>query len=169
MPEQKVMNRWIVVAGGILIQLCLGAIYAWSAFTKKLTDPETYNFNKTQTQIIFCRRTGQRSPSFMALIAGQVAEAKVRPRKIVAITGGLIIGAGIHTRRASPAPNDYSAFWWMLIGIGLLGGAGIGLAYVCPIAALVKWFPDKKGHHHRPGGRRLRLRRPDLGQAHRRI
>jgi OFA family oxalate/formate antiporter-like MFS transporter len=33
----------------------------------------------------------------------------------------------------------------MLVGIGLLGGAGIGLAYVCPIAALVKWFPDRKG------------------------
>jgi OFA family oxalate/formate antiporter-like MFS transporter len=32
-----------------------------------------------------------------------------------------------------------------LIGVGLLGGAGIGLAYVCPIATLVKWFPDKKG------------------------
>lgn len=27
----------------------------------------------------------------------------------------------------------------------MLGGAGIGLGYVCPIAALVKWFPDKKG------------------------
>ena len=31
------MNRWFVVGGAILIQLCLGAIYAWSVFTKKLT------------------------------------------------------------------------------------------------------------------------------------
>jgi OFA family oxalate/formate antiporter-like MFS transporter len=29
--------------------------------------------------------------------------------------------------------------------IGFLAGAGIGFAYVCPIAALVKWFPDHKG------------------------
>ncbi len=29
--------------------------------------------------------------------------------------------------------------------IGLLAGAGIGFAYVCPIAALVKWFPEHKG------------------------
>jgi hypothetical protein len=30
------MNRWIIVIGGILIQLALGAIYAWSAFTTLL-------------------------------------------------------------------------------------------------------------------------------------
>ncbi|MEN8139751.1 MAG: OFA family MFS transporter [Thermodesulfobacteriota bacterium] len=29
--------------------------------------------------------------------------------------------------------------------IGFMAGAGIGFAYVCPIAALVKWFPDHKG------------------------
>ncbi|HEU4365397.1 MAG TPA: MFS transporter [Candidatus Krumholzibacteria bacterium] len=29
--------------------------------------------------------------------------------------------------------------------VGLLAGAGIGFAYVCPIAALIKWFPDRKG------------------------
>ena len=29
--------------------------------------------------------------------------------------------------------------------IGFLAGAGIGFAYVCPIAALVKWFPQRKG------------------------
>ena len=48
--EEKVMNRWLVVVGGILIQLCLGAIYAWSAFTKKLVDA---GYTKMQTQIIF--------------------------------------------------------------------------------------------------------------------
>jgi MFS transporter, OFA family, oxalate/formate antiporter len=29
--------------------------------------------------------------------------------------------------------------------IGFMAGAGIGFAYVCPIAALVKWFPKQKG------------------------
>ncbi|MBN2181189.1 MAG: OFA family MFS transporter [Sedimentisphaerales bacterium] len=36
MSEQKVMNRWLVVVGALLIQLCLGAIYAWGAFTGAL-------------------------------------------------------------------------------------------------------------------------------------
>ena len=29
--------------------------------------------------------------------------------------------------------------------VGFLAGVGIGFAYVCPIAALVKWFPNAKG------------------------
>jgi OFA family oxalate/formate antiporter-like MFS transporter len=33
----------------------------------------------------------------------------------------------------------------IFLGLGVLAGAGIGLAYVCPIAAPVKWLPDKKG------------------------
>ncbi|MCP4246988.1 MAG: OFA family MFS transporter [bacterium] len=29
--------------------------------------------------------------------------------------------------------------------VGFMAGAGIGFAYVCPIAALIKWFPKHKG------------------------
>src|SRR4030042_6757527 len=134
MNEQKVMNRWLVVLGGILIQLCLGAIYAWSAFTKKLTEA---GFTKADTQWIFS--VGLLTFAVvMALVAGRW-QKKVGPR-IVAITGGLVLGAGYFL--AGLAGNN---FWGILLGVGLLGGAGIGLGYVCPIAALVKWFPDKKG------------------------
>jgi OFA family oxalate/formate antiporter-like MFS transporter len=137
--QQKVMNRWLVVVGGILIQLCLGAIYAWSAFTKQLNEAP-FEFSKTKTQWVFA--VGLASFAFfMALIAGKW-QAKVGPR-IVAITGGIIMGAGYVL--ASFAPSSPGGFWWIMIGVGLLGGAGIGFAYVCPIACLVKWFPDKKG------------------------
>ena len=36
-------------------------------------------------------------------------------------------------------------FLLLALTVGIIGGAGIGLAYVCPIAACVKWFPDKRG------------------------
>jgi OFA family oxalate/formate antiporter-like MFS transporter len=132
---QKVMNRWLVVIGAILIQLCLGAIYAWSAFTKKLTiDP--FNFTKTQTQIIFA--VGLLTFAVvMALIAGKWQ--KTAGPRLVAIVGGIVLGLGYVVAGLVPS------FWGILLGVGVLGGAGIGLGYVCPIAALVKWFPDKKG------------------------
>jgi OFA family oxalate/formate antiporter-like MFS transporter len=135
--SDKVMNRWIVVFGGILIQLCLGAIYAWSAFTGKLSAADgQFGFSKTQTQVIFS--VGLFSFAlFMALIAGRW-QAKVGPR-IVALTGGVVMGLGY------VLASFWSDFTGILVGVGILGGAGIGLAYVCPIAALVKWFPDKKG------------------------
>ena len=132
----KTVNRWWIVAGGILIQLCLGAIYAWSAFTTALTD-DPYAFTRAETQIIFA--VGLASfAGFMALVAGRW-QRRSGPR-IVALTGGIVLGLGYLI-----AGMSGTSFWGILLGVGLLGGAGIGLAYVCPLAALVKWFPDMKG------------------------
>jgi OFA family oxalate/formate antiporter-like MFS transporter len=137
MSDGKVMNRWLVVMGGILIQLCLGAMYAWSAFTGKLTTDPAFGFSKTTTQVIFSLGL-LTFAVVMALIAGRW-QKKVGPR-VVALTGGIVLGVGYVVAGLSG-----SSFWGILLGVGLLGGAGIGLGYVCPIAALVKWFPDKKG------------------------
>ena len=136
MSPAKPLNRWLVVAGGILVQVCLGAIYAWSAFTSRLT-AAPYEFTRTQTQVVFSLGLVTFA-IVMALVAGRW-QKKSGPR-IVATTGGLVLGLGYVIAGLSG-----TSFAGMLIGIGILGGAGIGLAYVCPIAALVKWFPDKKG------------------------
>lgn len=136
MSSQKTMNRSLVVVGGILVQLCLGAIYAWSAFTAKLT-AAPFGFTKTQTQIIFSLGL-LTFAVVMALVAGRW-QKKVGPR-LVALVGGIVLGIGYVF-----AGLTGTSFWGILIGVGLLGGAGIGLGYVCPIATLVKWFPDKKG------------------------
>ena len=57
MSEQKIMNRWIVVAGAVLIQLCLGAIYAWSVFTSRITlplaDGGLYGFSAKEAAWVF--------------------------------------------------------------------------------------------------------------------
>ena len=138
MEGQRLMNRWIVVVGAILIQLCLGAIYAWSAFTGKLTaEAGGFEFTKTQTQLVFSLGL-LTFAVVMALFAGRW-QKRSGPR-IVAFTGGIVLGVGYILAGLSG-----SSFWGILIGIGLLGGAGIGLGYVCPIAALMPWFPDKKG------------------------
>ena len=139
MDQSKVMNRWIVVAGAILIQLCLGAIYAWSVFTTTLkAAPEDggYGFTATQTQWIFS--AGLASFAFVMLFAGRW-QAKSGPR-MVAMVGGVILGLGYVL-----GGFIGTTFLAQLVCIGIIGGAGIGLAYVVPIAVGVKWFPDKKG------------------------
>lgn len=138
--SDRVMNRWIVVVGAILIQLCLGAIYAWSVFTKKITIPleegGTYGFTAGQAAWIFS--AGLASFAFVMLFAGRW-QAKSGPRKVAAI-GGVVLGAGYIL-----GGFIGKTFFTQLICIGIVGGAGIGLAYVVPIAVCVKWFPDKKG------------------------
>ena len=138
--ESKVMNRWVIVVGGILIQLALGAIYAWSAFTGPLqgstTAPSEFNFTKTETQIIFS--AGLLVFAIFTIIGGRL-QIKHGPMK-VALIGGTLLGLGYILASFSGA-----SFIGKLIFIGIVAGAGIGLAYVVPIATAVKWFPDKKG------------------------
>ncbi len=137
MSNGKVMNRWFVVVGAILIQLCLGAIYAWSAFTKKLTSQAgAYKFTATETAWIFSAGL-----FFFALVmvwAGRKLNT-IGARKL-AMAGGLVLGTGYIL-----AGLIGKTFITQLIFIGVIGGSGIGLAYVVPIAVGVKWFPDKKG------------------------
>ncbi len=135
MPEDKPMNRWLVVLGAVMIQFCLGAIYAWSVFTPSLV-AEPYNFTATQTQVIF----GVGLATFAAVMIGAGRlQSKFPPRNIAAL-GGIVLGIGYVGARFVG-----TSFAGHLITIGVVGGAGIGLAYVVPIAVGVKWFPDKKG------------------------
>ena len=46
----EIKNRWFVVLGAVLIQLALGAIYAWSVFTPSLVDA---GWTKAMTQAVF--------------------------------------------------------------------------------------------------------------------
>jgi len=137
MNNPRTLNRWLVVAGAILIQLALGAMYAWSVFTKILTDPEgVYRFTATQTAWIFsvCLATF----AIVMVIAGRWLP-KTGPR-LMSILGGLFLGLGFVLGGLFG-----STFWGQLICVGLVAGAGIGMTYVVPIAVGVKWFPDKKG------------------------
>lgn len=137
MKNQKVMNRWLVVVGAILIQLALGAIYAWSVFTPKLTATGgVYQFTAGQAAWIFS--AGLFVFALVMIWAGRKL-ASVGPQKL-AMAGGLILGIGYIL--AGFFGNSFIA---QLIFIGIIGGAGIGLAYVVPIAVGVKWFPDRKG------------------------
>ena len=139
----KTMNRWIVVVGAIMIQLALGAIYSWSVFTpilkESIADGGVFGYTTTETQIIFS--VGLLTFAVVMVLAGKL-QAKFGPRKI-ALIGGLLLGTGYIA--ASFVGEGAASFLPMLITIGIIGGAGIGLAYVVPIAVCMKWFPDKKG------------------------
>ena len=138
--NKKTFNRWIIVIGAIMIQVALGAIYAWSAFTTPLQGtieiPSEFSFLKTQTQAIFS--AGLATFAIFTIIGGRL-QKKYGPKKI-ALLGGILLGLGYII-----AGFVGANFILKLIGIGIIGGAGIGLAYVVPIGVGIKWFPDKKG------------------------
>ncbi len=127
-------NRWLVVAGALIIQICLGAIYSWSVFVNPLK--ESFSYTTTQTQLIFSLALA--TFALVMIFAGKLQDKK-GPR-IVATLGGIVLGAGYLL-----ASFTGGSFPMLALAVGIIGGAGIGLSYVCPIAACVKWFPDKRG------------------------
>ena len=127
-------NRWSVVFGAVLIQLCLGAIYAWSVFTPSLT---AAGWSKLQTQMVFS--IGLVTFALVMVWAGRAMKTH-GPRKL-AVYSGLVLGAGYVLAGLFGGTN----FFAIAVFVGVVGGAGIGLGYVVPIAVGMRWFPDKKG------------------------
>jgi OFA family oxalate/formate antiporter-like MFS transporter len=127
-------NRWIVVVSAILMELALGAIYAWSVFTPILKEE---GWSKGDTQWVFS--IGLASFAFFMVIAG--FRLKKWGPQVLSIIGGVLLGLGYFLGGLFGGTD----FWSLLLLIGLIGGAGIGFAYVVPIAVGMQWYPDKKG------------------------
>src|SRR3954464_13724106 len=124
------MNRWSIAVAGVLIQVALGAVYAWSVFRVPLVTQFGWSISEvtlTFTISIFVL-------GISAFFGGLWLNHK-GPR-VVAITGGILYGLGVFL--ASFSANK---LWWLYFSFGLIGGIGLGLSYIVPVAVLVKWFP----------------------------
>ena len=132
--NQNVGNRWLIAAAGVVMQVALGAVYAWSVFRIPLS--EAYGASVSQVNLTFS--IAILTLGFAAFFGG-LWMGRSGPR-IVALASGVLYGGGIFL--ASLAGNSLIMLY---LTYGLLAGIGIGLGYIVPIATLVKWFPDKRG------------------------
>ena len=127
-------NRWIIAAAGVVMQIALGAIYAWSVFRTPLIDAFGWTISEvTLTFTIAIFVIG------FATFGGGLWMRRAGPRT-VALAAGVLYGLGIIL-----ASFTNGRLWWLYLSYGLLGGVGLGLGYIVPVATLVKWFPDKRG------------------------
>jgi len=136
MPAES--GRWVMVIVGMIIQLCLGAVYAYGAlrgsiegYFKTLGLAPTA-MDMTWPFIVFLAVFALTMP-----MAGPYIQ-KMGPKK-VGIVGGALCGLGWLAASTASSPA-------MLIPLyGVIGGLGVGIAYGCPIAVSAQWFPDKRG------------------------
>ena len=127
-------RRWIVATASILLQVALGAVYAWSVFRKPLAT----QFHWTIPEVTLTFTIAIFVLGFAAFFGGLWASHS-GPR-VVAITGGVLYGSG-----AILASFSAGRLWWLYLTYGVIGGTGLGFAYIIPVAVLVRWFPDKRG------------------------
>lgn len=131
MPAES--GRWVYVVLGLIMCVCLGAVYAYSIFLGPVR--EVMQVSASMANLPFM--------VFLAFFAvtmffgGRVME-KLGPRKLGMI-GGVIVGLG--WLLSSFAPN----IWVLTLTYGVIAGSGVGLVYGCPVAMGAKWFPDRKG------------------------
>jgi len=127
-------NRWIIAVAGVLMQLALGAVYAWSVFRKPLEAA----FGWSPSEVTWTFSIAILSVGFAAFLGG-LWMTRVGPR-VVGVTGGVLYGLGIFL--ASFSADNLAVLY---LTYGVVGGIGLGFGYIVPIATLVKWFPEKRG------------------------
>ena len=82
----KQYNRYYVMIGALIIQLCLGSIYAWTIFQTALKDTP-YSWDPLLTQLPFS--FGLASFAFFMIFEGKWQD-KIGPAKVATI-GGILL------------------------------------------------------------------------------
>ena len=127
-------SRWGIAAAGILAQMALGAVYAWSVFRIPLAKQFHWTISQVTLTFTICVFVMGISAFFGGLWLNK------RGPRVVALTGGFLYGLGVFL-----ASFSADKLWWLYLSYGLIGGIGLGFGYIVPVAVLIKWFPDRRG------------------------
>lgn len=121
---------------GTLLQIALGTVYSWSFFQ----EPVVGAFQCSQSAAAWAFST---AICFLGLAAGVggLLLPRLGPAKL-ALTGAVLYPLGWFIGSFALAQGKLLLLY---LGFGVVGGIGLGLGYVTPVATAAKWFPDRKG------------------------
>lgn len=137
MATPEPLPRITTLLAGIVLQICLGSVYAWSFFTN-LLQKEPYGWSNGQTSAVFSLAIG--CLGLTAAFVGPMLP-KWGFRK-PALVGACLFSVGHLIAAYALSANNHTL---MCLGYGVIGGIGIGLGYVTSVAAAAARFPEKKG------------------------
>jgi OFA family oxalate/formate antiporter-like MFS transporter len=129
-------NRWIIAAAAVVMQVCLGSVYAWSVFTKPLMAMEAWTLTRVSATFTIAM-------VFLGIgtVIGGWWQDRAGPR-IVSTVAGLLYGIGFLIAAWATSLHSLLGIY---AGYGLFCGLGMGMGYICPVATITKWFPDRRG------------------------
>ncbi len=136
-------RRWIVLVASCLINLCIGALYAWSVFVapmavhisevQGLTGDAALKASDLAIVFSIANVVGP-----ITMIGGGKLVRTIGPRMVITI-GGLWFGLGmLICGFAGSVPM-------LIFGFGICCGLAMGMTYGCTVSNCVKFFPDKRG------------------------
>ncbi|WP_343223131.1 L-lactate MFS transporter [Mesobacillus maritimus] len=127
------LNRWRILIASTLINICVGAVYAFSIFALPLTNV----FNATMPEIMMAFTINAAISPIPMILGGKLVDKG--GAKTAIILGGSMFGIGFILSGLATAP------WMLYITYGLIAGIGQGVVYSATIGNTVKLFPDKRG------------------------
>jgi MFS transporter, OFA family, oxalate/formate antiporter len=118
------------------MQICLGAVYGWSVFVQPLVHATGWTL--TQVSLNFTLAI-----AFLGVgtIVGGLWQDRAGPRP-VATVAGVVYGVSYLLAGYFAARHSLGGLY---VSYGLLGGIGMGMGYITPVATITKWFPDRRG------------------------
>jgi MFS transporter, OFA family, oxalate/formate antiporter len=129
-------SRWTIALSGAMFMMTLGTIYSWSLFAQ----PLLACFGWSNTTVTWAFALAIFSLGTGAVVGGRLQD-KVGPRK-VAMTGVMLWSLGNFLAGLGTAHFGAA---WLYLTYGLIGGFGVGMGYVTPVAVVTKWFPERRG------------------------
>ncbi len=128
--------RGVILLGGVAVQLSIGGIYAWSVFGSALQRADAMALSKVEASLPFEVAIGM-------IVVGAFVGGRLQDRRgprVVALAGVTLYSLGVMLSARATSHGD---LWLLVASYGVLGGFGLGMAYIVPIAMLQKWFPDR--------------------------
>ncbi len=131
--EPRVVNRWIQLIAGVIAMMAIANLqYAWTLFTKPLT--QSLHASLALIQVAFSAFI--LAETWLVPFEGYLIDL-LGPRILISI-GGVLVGLGwIGAGRATTVRE--------LIVWYTLGGIGAGVVYGGTVGNALKWFPDHRG------------------------
>lgn len=132
--DYMTIDRWRIAVAGVVLQIALGAVGAWSVFSVPLSKQFGWSMSEVTLTFTICVFVLGFASFFGGLWLSR------RGPRVVATTGGLLYGAGLFLASVSNR-----GLGWLYFSDGVISGIGLGFCNIVPIAVLVKWFPDRRG------------------------
>lgn len=131
-------GRWVLIAAGLVMMICLGAIYTYSIIRvhlERVFEDQGLKVSSTEMQLPFI--TFLLLFAFTMPLMGKYIE-KYGPRRM-ALLGAVLVGLAWFSASFAESPLSLTLLY------GVIGGLGVGVAYNCPITVSARWFPDRRG------------------------
>lgn len=129
-------NKYLIVLAGMIMQLSIGSIYAYSKWIEPLSKELNWDAHDTKTGFSLAICFLGLTAAFMGKFAQKIGPAKAGLIATVFTSIGLL---------GSALAIKMDSLYLFYLTFGVVQGIGLGFGYIVPVYTVVKWFPDRPG------------------------